>query len=150
MMNTRSILPLALTFAGLTLAAGCNRHEERTNERTTEVGHTTTTGANLASVGNDIAVGRIVASRCAREAACNNVGVDKKYQNTAGCTAKIRTDMKDDLNAKDCPYGVDQKELNECLEAIRKEECNNPLDTISRLGACRTSDMCLKTSSANH
>ena len=57
--------------------------------------------------------------------------------------------MKDDLNAKDCPYGVDQKELNECLEAIRKEECNNPLDTISRLAACRTSDMCLKSSGAN-
>jgi hypothetical protein len=152
MMNTRSILPLALTFAGLTIAAGCNnRRDERANEpRTTEVGHTTTTGANVVTTSNDVAVGRIVASRCAREAACNNVGVDKKYQNTAGCTAKIRSDMKDDLNAKDCPYGVDQKELDECLESIRKEDCNNPIDTISRLGACRTSDMCLKTASANH
>jgi hypothetical protein len=142
MMNARIILPVALTVCGLLLAVGC---KDRRSDN--EVGHTTTTGASIASVSNDLAVSRIVASRCAREATCNNVGVDKRYQNTAGCTAKIRSDMKDDLNAKDCPYGVDQKQLNECLSAIRKEECNNPLDTITRLNDCRTSGMCLKSAS---
>lgn len=146
MMNARTLVPLALTAAGLMLAVGCKRED-----RTFDNGKvTTTTGANVASTSNDNAVARIVASRCAREATCNNVGLDKHFNNTAGCTAKIRSDMKDDLNAKDCPYGVDVKELNECLEAIRSEECNNPLDSISRLAACRTSDMCLKTANGNH
>jgi hypothetical protein len=138
------MVPLAITLAGVALVVGCK------DERKYDVGHTTTTtGAAVASTSNDNAVSRIVASRCAREAACNNVGVDKHYQNEAGCTAKLRSDMKNDLNAKDCPYGVDVKELNECLEAIRKEDCNNPIDAISRIGACRTSDMCLKTAAPN-
>lgn len=142
MMNARTVTTLALTALGLTLAAGCK-------DRSEYIQTTTTTGANVASTSNANAVNRIVASRCAREAACNNIGVDRHFQNTDGCSAKIRSDMKDDLNAKDCPYGVDQKELNECLESIRKEECNNPIDSISRLAACRTSDMCLKTAAPN-
>jgi hypothetical protein len=105
---------------------------------------TTITGANVGgTVGNTNAIERIVASRCAREQSCSNVGVDKKYANTPACTAKLRADMKDDLNAKDCPRGIDAKELNECLDEIRKESCNNPIDTINRLAACRTSDLCL-------
>ncbi len=112
-------------------------------------GTTTVTGANVGSVGNQAAVGRIVAARCARETTCNNVGLDKHWANGPACTAKVTADMKDDLNANDCPYGVDEKELNECLAAIRGESCNNPIETISRLAACRTSDMCLKTAAPN-
>lgn len=144
-MNARKHGPASVTVAisalglALALVAGCR------DDRPREVGTTTTTGANIQAVSNETAVARIVASRCAREATCNNVGVDKKFQNPAGCTAKIRSDMKDDLNPKDCTLGVDQKQLDECLDAIRKEECNNPLDTIQRLGACRTSAMCLKS-----
>ena len=33
------------------------------------------------------------------------------------------------------PAGIDQKELNECLDSIHKESCGNPLETISRLAA---------------
>lgn len=145
MMNARTTVPLALTFVGLTFVVGCKRED-----RTFEMGKTTTTTGAVASVSNENAVGRIVASRCAREATCSNIGAGKHFPSSAECTTKLRSDMKDDLNVKDCPYGVDSKELNECLEAIRTEECNNPLDTISRLGACRTTDMCLKTSNANH
>lgn len=135
-----------VTALGLMLAVGCKRED-----RTFDHGKvTTTTGANVASTSNDNAVARIVSSRCAREATCNNIGVDKRFDNAAGCTAKIRSDMRDDLNTKDCPYGVDVKELDECLEAIRSEACNSPLDSISRLAACRASDMCLKTTNANH
>jgi hypothetical protein len=115
----------------------------------TEPGKTTVTGANVGSVNNESAIGRIVAARCEREMRCTNVGADKKYATPDACSQKIRTEMHDDLNAKDCPYGVDQKELEECLTDIRKEECNNPIDTISRVAACRTGDMCLKTGAPN-
>lgn len=133
------MVPVAVTALALGLVAGCR------DDRPRDVGTTTTTGASIQAVSNETAVARIVASRCARESACNNVGVDKKFQNPAGCTAKIRSDMKEDLNPKECALGVDQKPLDECLDAIRKEDCNNPIDTIQRLGACRTSAMCLKS-----
>lgn len=119
---------------------------ERDKERT---GSTTITGAHI-GLANDASVQKIVAARCAREATCSNVGPNKRYVNKDVCTQKVRTDMKEDLNAKECPHGIDEKELNECLEAIQKEDCNNPIDIIGRLAACRTGDLCLKTSAPNH
>jgi len=164
-MKIRRILP-ALSFGALAIVAvGCNRdrvdHDRtgvgvpgdrsgdrvgRTNEG---LGTTTVTGANVGKVGNQTAVDRIVAARCAREASCNNVGPNKHWESGASCTQKVGADMKDDLNASECPAGIDEKELNECLESIRGENCNNPIDTIGRLAACRTSDLCLKTNAPN-
>ncbi len=114
------------------------------------VGTTTVTGANVGAVQNSNAIERIVQARCAREMACKNVGVDKRFTSNDVCNKEIRNDMRDDLNAKDCPYGVDSKELNECLESIQKESCGNPLESIARLAACRTGDMCLKSGAPNH
>jgi hypothetical protein len=32
---------------------------------------------------------------------------------------------------------------------IRKEDCNNPIDTLGRLAACRMNDMCKATETPN-
>jgi hypothetical protein len=159
----KNIVRCLVPFACLVAVAGCNRdRRERVDvdrDRPSDYpslgsesnkdksGTTTVTGANITS--NESAVNRIVAARCAREQSCNNVGADKRFSSHDVCVQKVRADMKDDLNAKDCPKGIDQKELNECLEAIQKESCNNPIDTIGRLTACRTSDMCLSVDSKN-
>ena len=100
-------------------------------------------------VSNENAIARIVAARCARESACNNVGADKGFTSGDVCSQKLKADMRDDLSAKDCPRGIDQKELSECLDEIKNENCNNPIDMIGRLAACRTSDLCLKTDMPN-
>lgn len=114
-----------------------------------KTGSTTVTGANVGAVSNENAIDRIVAARCAREVTCNNVGTDKHFTTREVCSQKLKSDMRDDLSAKDCPRGIDQKELNECLQSIQKEDCNNPIDMIGRLTACRTSDLCLKTDMPN-
>jgi hypothetical protein len=171
-LAVRSIVPVACAVA----LFACNRDRDRAVDRDrgdlgrtgeldrdrdldrdrsgvhtddTRVGDTTLTGANVATVANQSAIDRIASARCAREAACNNVGADKKYASNDVCSREIRGDMRDDLKASECPYGIDQKELNECLEEIRNESCNNPIDTISRLAACRTSDLCQKTAEPN-
>lgn len=64
--------------------------------------------------------------------------------------AEIRGDMKNDLNAQDCPGGIDQKDQKECLDEIKNEDGKHPLDTIGRLVACRTSDLCKSTAIPNH
>jgi hypothetical protein len=84
----------------------------------------------------------ITEARCAREQRCENIGADKKYSSFADCSARIRDDWKDELNARDCPGGVDQKELDECLAAIRNEDCNSPFDTLGRLGECMVAPIC--------
>ena len=147
-----------VVFPAVALAAvavvGCNRERvtyDRDRDRAPEdrSGTTTVTGANVGRVSNESAIERIVAARCEREAACNNVGADKRFGDRSVCTQKVRADMRDDLSANDCPRGIDAKELGECLSSIKKEDCNNPIDTIGRLAACRTSDMCLKADTPN-
>ena len=91
------------------------------------------------------AVQAIAEARCSREARCNNIGADHKYQTVAECKSKISADRSENLNVWDCPRGIDKKELDECMEAIGKEDCNNPLDSLSRVAACRSSDLCLST-----
>ena len=113
-------------------------------------GTTTVTGANVGGgLSNALAVERVVAARCARETACNNIGSDKHFTDYDVCSRQLRMQIGKDLDPGACPSGIDAKELDECLESIRTESCNNPIDTISRLAACRTSDMCLKTGAPN-
>ena len=164
MTSVRSVVSIACVGLGIISVAGCRDRADRERvdrERGTVTGEThptetrtgdqpgtaTVTGANV--VNNQSAIEKIVAARCAREATCKNVGADKRFHSASECSQKIKADMKDALNVNECPRGIDQKELNECLESIQKEDCNNPIDAISRLAACRTSDLCLATGAPN-
>ncbi|MDB4937474.1 MAG: hypothetical protein JWP87_4446 [Labilithrix sp.] len=108
------------------------------------VGTTTVTGADYGALSNELAVERIVAARCARETACNNVGSDKHFVNHDVCARELRSKIGDDLKPSECPRGIDPEAVDKCMEAIRTESCNNPVDTVQRLATCRTSEMCLK------
>jgi hypothetical protein len=88
------------------------------------------------------AVNNIADARCAREERCNNVGADKKYASDDVCENQIKSDWADDLNAYECPKGVVDNELEECLNAIRNEDCNSPFDTLSRVSACTAGQIC--------
>lgn len=85
----------------------------------------------------------IAEARCAREDRCQNVGDDKKFSSTQDCLARVRDDWKDDLNARQCPGGANEKELNECLEAVRNEDCASPFDTLSRVSECTAAQICV-------
>jgi hypothetical protein len=84
----------------------------------------------------------IAMSRCQREQTCNNVGADKKYSSASDCLTRIRADWKDDLNARECPGGINQKQLDECLTKIRNEDCGSPFDTLSRVSECTAAQIC--------
>ncbi|HEX9295063.1 MAG TPA: DUF6184 family natural product biosynthesis lipoprotein [Polyangiaceae bacterium] len=89
------------------------------------------------------AVASFATARCDREVRCKNVGVKEKYATRDECVAKMKEDKRDDINAKDCPGGISEKQLNDCLQSIRTEDCGNPLDAISRLSACRSGSLCV-------
>ena len=126
-----------------------NRYGDRDRARSSSsdrehVGTTTTTGAHVGSVSYETATSRIVAARCDREAACNNIGAKKRFVDRTVCTHELGAKLADDLKPSECPNGVDAKHLDDCLDAINKEACGNIIDTISRAGACQTSGLCLK------
>ncbi len=118
----------------------------RTNRPTQmdQSGTTTTTGATTGAVSFETASSRIVAARCEREAACNNIGAKKRYVDRTVCTHELGVKLADDLKASECTHGVDAKLLDECIAGIQKESCGGVGDNIARAGNCKSSDICLK------
>lgn len=93
--------------------------------------------------GVDSAKHSIVAARCDREERCSNIGTGKDYESRDACASKLDGKTGSDLNTQDCSAGVNQPNLEECLAKIRAEDCGSPLDTLSRLSACRKGAICI-------
>jgi hypothetical protein len=91
-----------------------------------------------------LAVSSIATARCDRELKCKNIGTNQKYLTTDECITKLQNDKRTAINAQECPGGVSDPDLASCLKSIREEDCGNPLDSISRLTACRAGALCLK------
>jgi Family of unknown function (DUF6184) len=118
-------------------------HVRRNPNEQDRSGAATLTGASW--IASESALDRIVASRCAREVSCSNVGPGRHFTSGEVCVREVRDRVRESLKKSACPSGIDGKELDECLDAIRSESCSSPLDAVNRLAACRTSELCLKT-----
>ena len=97
------------------------------------------------SVSSATAVSSIVEARCDREARCENIGPKEKFKSWQACRQEIAKKSSDKIGAPECPGGVDQQELSECLTEIRNEGCGNPLETLERVAACNGPDLCIDT-----
>lgn len=129
MKNT--IIALATTAA---VAVACN-HEDAPPKAVT------TTGAGV--VANEDAVIRLTEARCARARACNNIGPKESYTDDAACKRENRHDLESELRPGECPRGIKEDKLSNCLQEIRNQKCGNPFDSISKSVSCRTGLMCL-------
>jgi hypothetical protein len=152
--GVRRVLWAVLAFSALG-AAACERHDRvETANRPSSTdparhvegtriggGPTDLEAPGRSSVGR--ALNKLARVRCDREERCANVGVGQKYETYDQCVRKVRNDKSDDLNRTECPGGIKQRELSDCLDAIRTESCSNPLEALSRLAACRSGVMCI-------
>jgi hypothetical protein len=102
------------------------------------------TGVTSAQTADSAIVSKLAAARCDREQTCDDVGAGKKYVSRDVCMDQMRGSLANDLNAYDCPRGIDESQLDRCMTAIRSEECSHPLDTLSRMEKCRTGALCMK------
>jgi hypothetical protein len=89
-------------------------------------------------------VGQLATARCDQEQACKNIGPGAKYDSRAVCTDQIRGSIGNDLNAYNCPRGLDRDAIDHCMAAIRNEECSRPIDTLARIDKCRTGMLCMR------
>ena len=87
---------------------------------------------------------QIAQSRCERESQCGNIGADKTFSSSQDCLARIQNDWKEDLNKRQCPGGINQHELTECLQQVRTEACGNPFDTLARITECTSGQICIE------
>jgi hypothetical protein len=152
-MNHHPARSVVVLGAGLFLVAltGCEREtparqQQRPTPMTPAPQPVATTDTSVSGgkivVNNEGAISAMGTARCERERRCGNVGPDKDYDSVGACENKLMASSRDELNASECPGGIVKKELDECLNEIRNEDCGNPLDTLGRLVACRSSDLC--------
>jgi hypothetical protein len=130
----RFALPLSLG------AFACHHHARSHGERGDGRGRSDPELGSGMSTG--MAVRSITSARCERESRCENVGSGKRWASMGECEEKTKADWRDDLNKYECPRGIVQVELDECLRDIREEGCGNPFDTIARAVQCNASDIC--------
>jgi hypothetical protein len=89
------------------------------------------------------AVREIAEARCDREERCENIGGgDRKYATRDLCEQSVTNDWADDLNEFECRSGVVDAELEECLAAVREEDCGSVLDALDRFTSCSAADIC--------
>jgi hypothetical protein len=135
----------AVCLVAVTLVA-CSRTGDRSPEggaaaEGDRVGTANVTGAELRVLSDELALDRIVAARCLRETACNNVGPDKHFATYEACSRTLRFEARA-LGPRECPRGAAAEKLDACLDAVRHESCNDLIDTLLRVAACRVSELC--------
>ena len=84
----------------------------------------------------------IAGARCDRAIKCNSVGADRTYPSRGACITELKRDLRSDA----CANGVREKELHDCLQAIRDDQCGNglDLDAVIRIKACRSDNLCAR------
>jgi hypothetical protein len=136
----------AVGTISLVALVACSRAHDRGAEKSAgdddnRVGTASVTGAELRALSDELALERIVAARCLRETACNNVGPDKHFATYESCSRALHAEARA-LGTRECPRGVDAKRLDACMEAVRHESCNDLIDTLLRVASCRASELC--------
>lgn len=132
---------MKMSFPTLFAATGFLALACANEPNTTVIDPSTTNGKIGAPLTNASAINQITNARCTREERCNNVGSGKKFADRTSCEKEINQNTSSDLRASECP-GVVQKELDECLNEVRNQACNNPIDAISRVAACTRAELC--------
>ena len=137
---SKTMFGLPLTITGLLVACGgANQGPPITGTPQSQTSVTSAQRKGDASV-----VDRLAGARCDQEQGCNNVGPNAKYASRTVCMDQIRGSIGNDLNAYNCPGGLDGNAVDRCTAAIKSEECSHPFDTLTRYDKCRTGALCLK------
>jgi hypothetical protein len=102
---------------------------------------TFTTGAR--TVSPDVATTRLTTARCDREVACMKVGPGRRFLDRDACMREIGHDTATTLHADVCQPGIDDAKLSACIVGVRSGHCDDPLDAIPRIAACKASELCI-------
>jgi hypothetical protein len=139
---------LAGLCGGVALALACSREPEQRGPASARneqyVGNDSAALAMTPASRARSATEQLSEARCQREQQCGNIGDDKTFSSTQDCLARIQSDWKDDLSSRQCPGGINQEQLDECLSEVRGEDCNNPFDTLARVTECTKAQICIE------
>ena len=123
-------------------ASGCRRTVRETGSLSARVGTATLTGA-LVYVPSDIAREQLAQARCERATKCEQVGEGKTYLDLSDCTVRVQVELQPRLGREECPAGVDELALRDCVDTTAHGECGRDADA-KRDVACAAEKLCRK------
>jgi hypothetical protein len=130
---------VAVVLCGAAALAACGRESRQAASPAPSEGQ-----PNVQPGANEPAIQRLAVARCDLAARCAQIGADKKFATYEACTDDARSDLRDDLRESECPRGINDTQLTNCLTAIGTTSCDNALDAMNRAVACRESALCQK------
>lgn len=86
-------------------------------------------------------VRKIAAARCDREARCDNVGATRKFATRTECITTMASYKFAHINFEECPFGVAETKVKQCLQVIGAEDCSGAR-ALDRTHACRAAALC--------
>ncbi len=130
-MSSRFLVVLSLLLA----VASCKRERER------EHGTTTITSAEIQQ-STLASIDRIAGARCEREVACDHVGPARQHASFDTCRDLNRAEGRHRFAPDACPQGIEPGRVVDCVAAIERASCLDPVDAIERIEACRPGRLC--------
>jgi hypothetical protein len=102
---------------------------------------TTTTSSRI--VGRDEALLRLTKARCEREVICGQIGRGGAFPDRGACERDLRGRANAELLGRECPRGIHEGHLEDCISEVRKETCGNPRHTAERIDICADGQLCV-------
>lgn len=87
--------------------------------------------------------GVLAGARCARAEVCRELESGGQYPDREACLLDQQLVFQQELNMTACSRGVDGEKLDQCLQAIRYDDCDPPAP-FGPLAACRSHELCVK------
>jgi hypothetical protein len=87
---------------------------------------------------------RIADATCDREQSCNTIGPGAYFASREECMNTVREKTRQTLSPTQCPGGILQKALDNCLASLVANQCAQPGDEITRAAQCPARLLCIK------
>jgi hypothetical protein len=104
-------------------------------------GRSTFTETTSAALGNEQAIETLSATRCDREAECNNIG-NGPFADKEQCRYSGHIGLDRVLGHDSCPNGVDKAQLDACVAVLHLMVCHNPLGPLNSFPECEIHKLC--------
>ena len=86
----------------------------------------------------------ITGALCNGSDRCKALGIEGAHESRVQCFREIGEDWNGRIGRHRCANGVDPARLGTCLDLVRNDKCQSPLDTLARLASCQPSVFCRK------
>lgn len=136
-MERRLVVASACLSIGLLVVCGCKRKAEPGEQ----AGTSTVTSAAIRNAADD-AIQRVAFARCQQELSCSNLTSWTLADNQKTCIERVKADTARELSPQACPKGIDHDRLVDCVAAIERTGCDDPVARLMQLEDCKKSRLC--------